>query len=640
MKSYFLRLWSTQRALCVVWWGVVVYTVFFTVISFLRYDAFSYSDFDFAIFTHECWKILHGSGKISLFNNVPIWGNALELISVVISPVFLLSGFNPKSLLFLQSFFLGAGAVPIFLIARRKLPESLAVCLAISYLFYPPIWYANLYEYNLLVYSTFTLLMAFWFFQTERFGLFLFFIFLSLINRVDLGVVTFMFGAYAFSLKRPWKWVLWPAILSFLWVVAGLLIIIPRYKGMLNYDSNYSQFGNGFGQVIQNIVLHPQILWKLLATKENVKYLLEILWPVCFFPLLGLKEFLICALSMIQHLISARPQEHTIYYHYTSTITPFVYISAIYGMSRFLKGRRASGPFCVLLIVLSVVSNYLYGPISEHRYYTAKLLSDEEDVYKKEMLKKIPGNAPVVSTFEFSPMLAARNDYYSFHYIYWGYFRRGVPYQVPENIQYAFINFEDRRMRSWKNQNSDLNMRSFLENGNFGVIDYINNVALFRKNFVTDQKLFGINQLDPSHDDGGFLQAGDGLKLQQIDIHEDRKYGHTFLRMALYWHLLEPNEEEIKMVIWLRDENGQDVFSYSSKICYGMYPPFRWGKEEEIVDNHRMLLPDGLAQGKYQIFMALYSLADGRIIPVQRIDGNVLVGTPSSNIMITAFDKR
>ena len=138
-------LWRKERALCIVWAGAVSYTIFFSIISFLRYEAFSYSDFDFAIFIHECWKIAHGSAAISIFDNTTIFGNALELISFLTAPFFVLFRYNPKGLLFLQSLFLGLGAIPVFLIARRKVPETLAACLALSYLLYPPLWYSNLY---------------------------------------------------------------------------------------------------------------------------------------------------------------------------------------------------------------------------------------------------------------------------------------------------------------------------------------------------------------------------------------------------------------------------------------------------------------------------------------------------------------
>jgi uncharacterized membrane protein len=414
------------------------------------------------------------------------------------------------------------------------MPERLAACLAIAYLFYPPIWYANLYEYNALVFVTFTLLMAFYYMQGERFGLFMLFIVLSIINRADLGIVTFMFGVYAFFERKPWKWVVWPSLVSFLWVAVGLMVIIPKFKGSLSYDSTYPQFGKGFDQIISNMILHPEILWQSLTTAEDAKFLFEILYPVGFLSLLGLKEFLICGLSLVQHLASVRYQEHTILFHYTSTITPFVYISAIYGLARLVAKRELTLIICALPIVLSLLANCFYGPINSYSDYTYELQRDVEDEYKAKMLSEIPRNAPVVSSFEFSPRLAARQRYYSFHYIYSGWFTRSAVYPTPKDIEYALINFQDSRMMSFYQDDSDQKMRAFIDNGRFGIIDRINTIALFKKDHKSDLRLYDIVQHDQALQGGNF-EAENGVRLWRVEHQLTNKRGHDVLSLTFHW---------------------------------------------------------------------------------------------------------
>src|SRR3989338_7482767 len=98
-----------DKALGLVWIGIVAYSIFFSVISILRYRAFSYTDFDFAMYVHECWKIAHGSAASSMFKDTPIWGVYLEFISYLITPIFVLSNYDPRSLLILQAAILGLG---------------------------------------------------------------------------------------------------------------------------------------------------------------------------------------------------------------------------------------------------------------------------------------------------------------------------------------------------------------------------------------------------------------------------------------------------------------------------------------------------------------------------------------------------
>ncbi len=618
MKSL-TRLWNNQKTLCIVWMGVIVYTVFFTTISFLRYESFSYSDFDLAIFVHECWKILHGSANISVLNNAPIWGDELELISFPNSLVFYFFACNPKILLFLQSFLLGAAAIPIFLIARPKLHEQLAACLAISYLFYPPIWFANLYEFNPFVYTTFTLLMTFYFFQEKRFKLFMFFILLSLIHRGDVCIVTVMFGFYALFSKRPWRWVLGPSVLSVLWLVVGLLVIIPKFKNGVSYDLYYPQFGKGFAEIIKNIVLHPGMVYQSFVTRENMKYFIQILYPVGFFSLLGLKEFLICALALFQHLISIRYQEHTIHFQYTSVITPFVYISAAYGMARFIANRRVSAVMCVLPILLSVLSNCMYGPISNYHYYVKQLSGDDEDAYKKEILKRIPNDAGVVSSFEFSPMLAGRKSYYSFHFIYSGLFW-DVPYQTPGNIDYALINFNDPRLLSFYRPGSDTRVREFLDKGRFGVVDMVNNVVLFKKGYQGVLKLYEIRHPKDLHrTTEGIVQVQNPVKLTALDVRQERKNNKLFLNFVFHWRAMAHINHEIMALMVIVNGHGEQVYNKQRILCYGVYPSYRWLPEQEIVEYYDMLLPGSLPAGEYKVYMALFPKGSNIAYPLTKL---------------------
>lgn len=616
--------------------AVFIYTVFFTIVSVLRYDAFSYTDFDFAIFTHECWKILHGSAEISIFPQASIFGNALELISFVTAPLFFIFGYDPKGLLFLQSLSLGLGAVPIFLIARRRLPQNWAVGFAVSYLLNPSIWYSNLYEYNPLVYCTLTLLSAFYFFDQKRFGAFMLMVFLTLINRVDLGIVTFMFGFYALLVRRPWKWVLTPSLVSLLWVVIGLLLVIPQFKNQMGYDAYYPQFGNGFGEIIINILTKPWLLWNALVTSTNVKFMFEILNPVWFLPLLALGEFSICAPALVQHLISVRPQEHTIYYHYTAMITPFIYIAAICALERLSNTFRtiAWGPS--FLIVLSLATNFMYGPLAKVPIYKAQLVKDDLDDYKRDLLAQIPPEAAVMSTFEFSPMLAGRQDYYSFHYIGHGFFRPGVPYRAPAKIDYALVNFEDWRMRSFFDQESDARMREFLESRQFEVLATADSVALLKKGEGGPLKLYEIKgplAVLPQN----LLSLDSGLTLLSAQVNERHEGNHMFLDLDLHWTATANMAEQAGMVLFLVDQNGVAQVSRYHALGYGVYSTKRWEPMQEVVDHYRLLVPKNLQPGEYRLYVMPFGRRQDAYVPSTKMHRNNLAENRPPYIMLKTF---
>lgn len=286
------KLWNTQRALCVVWMGVGAYTFVFSAVSFVRYDAFSFNDFDFAMYVHENWKIAHGNSLSSIFNNTPIWGVYLELISYVVTPFFVLCNYHPKSLLFLQSLILGMGAVPVYLIAREKLSSTAAVVLAFAYLVYAPLWYTNLYEYYPVVFSTLMFLLMFYFMEKRRFVWFALFLLLTLLIRVDMAMTTFMYGAYALWGRKPWKWVVFPCLISGLWLYVGLIVVIPKFQGNLNFAQiTYAYLGKNFPEVFHNIIRNPDLWWGVVCSASSRDFVFQILMPLLFLPLLAFREF-------------------------------------------------------------------------------------------------------------------------------------------------------------------------------------------------------------------------------------------------------------------------------------------------------------------------------------------------------------
>jgi uncharacterized membrane protein len=590
-----------------------VYALVLSVICILRYEAFSYSDYDAAIYIHELWKVLHGSANVSILNNVPIWGNAQEFASVYTSPFYALSFFNPRSVFVLQSVFLGAGAIPVYLIACRKLPKTVAVAFALSYLCYPAMGFSNLYEYNPLSLTTFTLLMAFYFFQGNRFGWFMVFILLSMFNRLDVGMVTAMFGVYAFVVRKPWRWVIVPFVVSLGWVCFGLFYLIPNFKGIMGFDMYYPQFGKGFGNIIVNVITHPVILWNSLMTTENAKLLMYLFIPVGFLSLGGPLEFLICGLSLAQHMISLRSFEHTIYYHYTSTITPFVYIAAIYGAARYIKFFGFRIWLVVLPIALSIAGNVVYGPLSHYREYAKDMTKDELDDYKSALLRKIDPAVSVASSFEFSPMLAGRYDYYSFHYIYSGLFHTGAVYPVPENIGVVLVNFNDFRLLSFSREESASNMTRFFAMHKYGVVSMANSVVFLQDGYKGRLQLYEVKKSEENFS-GGLLKVKDWLLLKGFTISPAKEGDVDFLEFIFDWRSLSQGQDNVWMNIRILRQ-GEPVYEDAHQICYGIYPAKKWALGEDVADHYRMLIPKRLKSGEYDVDISFMTLQNKRMSP-------------------------
>jgi len=601
-----------------------LYTVFFSAVDILRYRNFAFTDFDFAVNIQKYWNILHSDGRMSLIGDVNIWGNSLELIAYPMSLVYWLLGSSPEALLVLRAAVFGFTAVPIYMIAKEVVPQKFALCLSASFLLNPSLWYLNLAEYYDMTLCILPLSLAFYFLKKERFAAFMAALVVSIMFRADLTLITVMLGVYAFFDRKRLKWVIWPVSVSVIWAVLGILFIRNAASPKISYEVFYSYMGGSFAEIARNLVSNPLIASKTLFTEVNAIFMMETLLPVAFFPLLAIKEFSICLLTLFQHLTSLKPLEHTIKSYYSVTLLPFLYVSFAYGISKYLAKSRLSSKrfgafFAAFIVAAPLISNVLFGPLSVWKDYWHMLAQRDFSGMMTEYVKRIPADASVITTFRFTPHIANRRHLYSFHYLTRGKGRMPYPgYKVPKGVEYALIDFLDPfTVVLFSDRDSDLRVRKFLEEGELGAVDSFDTVVLFRKGNLPGKTLFR-QDADGSSVAVPLARIGGNVVLERSAINKEGR----FVEISVSWRCLDPIKDSVSYLFQVMDKNGKEVFSTVKPVCYGIYPMSRWKKGEVITDDFRMFIPAKAAQrGEYDIRMTLF-LSDSMRALIMENAGN------------------
>src|SRR5262249_2692977 len=136
-RMVFWRKWSSWEFYILT--AIICYSVFFSIYLGQKYEYYRTGYFDFGQSVQTVWLAAHGH-----FTALAL-GRPISIIAVL--PYLLFP--NPLSLLIFQSFVLGLGAVPIYLLALRELQNSgHAFAIAILFLSSAPLWGVNLYEYH------------------------------------------------------------------------------------------------------------------------------------------------------------------------------------------------------------------------------------------------------------------------------------------------------------------------------------------------------------------------------------------------------------------------------------------------------------------------------------------------------------
>lgn len=417
--------WSASLVLVAM---IMAYTFIIGNWAVNRFMSFNATLWDLGLMTQAIWNTAHG--KI-LYESVNL-GYSVSRLAVahwelIYLPLAIIYRIIPSvpSLLYIQTFVLACGVIPIYKFAQKKLlSETTSLLVASAYLFYPALHGTNLFDLHGLTFATTFLLFTFYFLDQDRFSLALIFGFLSLSCREDVTFVLFVLGLYSVIFKKNKKTGLVFLIASVGWFTAFIYRAYfwgsTEILSTANAGSYWDHLGEGgIFKVFTSLFKHPWPVIQQLIQFENLKYLAKLLIPVLGMSLLAPGILLIAAPTLLLNLLSNWQQMHQIEYHYTATITPFIFLAAIKGIanikqwiSRFPKLNTSRIPFVFGLLILatSIISTTQFSILRFHKTWYVS----ESNKKLVTQLQEMPPDLSVSTTARAGAHLAKRQELYHF----------------------------------------------------------------------------------------------------------------------------------------------------------------------------------------------------------------------------------
>jgi uncharacterized membrane protein len=411
---------SRYRSRLPVWLLVLVmiYSVTFSALSILKHDNFYSFTFDLGIMSQVLWNTAHGQFfELSLDRplDTPLigsyLGNHVRPILLLIAPFYRLWP-DPRLLLILQSAALGLGAIPLFWIAQRTLKNRLMpITLAICYLLYPALGYISFFDFHPVAFAVPLLFFAYWALLEKRAVLFWVMIVLTLATKEELVVPVAAFALYCL-LRKEWRRTgLWMLALTAGWAFLCFVIIIPYY----NEGRPYRFFdlwshlpahllGGGDGDGGQAGI-------SSLLSAESAVFVVHLLLPLGFLPLLDPGLLAVSLPSLAYLLLSSRPALRSVGYQYPAVLIPWWFLAAIYGLARLERWPRLKTRlewlFLCLLLVGTLGTNLVLNPIL---FYVRNEAFTPLPYHKQviEAMRHIPPDAGVATINPFGPHLTDR----------------------------------------------------------------------------------------------------------------------------------------------------------------------------------------------------------------------------------------
>src|SRR2546421_2416302 len=344
-----VKRFDIHRQRQIAWWLLIVvmlvYALEMSHQAVLRYDTFKATAFDLGNMDQVIWNTIHGRWFQFTNQATDYYGPPTRLavhFEPIILPLSLLYLFHadPRILLVFQTLVLVSGALPIFLLTRKYLPEwpILAALMAVAYLLSPALLGLNIFDFHPISLATPLLLYAMLALDYKRYGWFILACILAAMCKEDVPLTIAVLGLYlVWKYKLP-RLGITLTIGGLIWSFIGFSIISHFYPGAQhnNFWYRYQALGSSPGEAIMNLIIHPWLFFTTFVTLSRLYYLASLFRSSGFLSLLAPEWLLLALPALAENLLSTDPLSFSGVYHYNAAIIPFVMLSAIHGTRRLI----------------------------------------------------------------------------------------------------------------------------------------------------------------------------------------------------------------------------------------------------------------------------------------------------------------
>ncbi len=327
---------------------IAFFTAIWSAVIVQKYYAMNSTVFDLGVSSDMMYQFIHGPSIIRQFESGSVAMNKLIYIPMAL---FYNIDPNPLGLEIFQAVWLSLGALPVYLIARRKTSSRFfPFAASLLYLLYFPLGGSYYFDFHFIaIFPTF-FLFGFYFYIAGKLKTSIAFMFLAIISDFLIPVIMVFFAIYVFIFDRRTKR-FYPAILTAISVLIFTMTI--AYFGihyLLPYAGSITSGNSAAGQGVSYNIL---------------SYILDLSFPYGFIQFLSPETMIMSipyfALVFFNHYFA---YYSPVLYQYPALVAPIIAVSFIYGYKRLEKifNKRYLKAMVACVIVISMVSFLLFTP--------------------------------------------------------------------------------------------------------------------------------------------------------------------------------------------------------------------------------------------------------------------------------------
>jgi uncharacterized membrane protein len=479
-----------QGSLVVVIAAAAVFSAFFIFYTLRWHYKLRTGNYDLSINNNLMYGGLHGEFLHSplVFPKEPAkyLANHVKLGAYLFLPIYAIFP-RPETLFVIQSTFIGFGAVPLYLFARRHVSEWTAAIVALAYLSYYPLHGASFSEFQAVPVAALFIFVIIWAADTERYKVLAFALVCALLMREDVSVGLAVLGAfYLLTGYRP----LPGLVIALISTVYFLLLrfYVMDAAGSWWFPNMYKELWadgeKGFRSVIKTMLTNPMFTLSKIIVEKKLIYLLHLLTPIVFLP--ARRWYLWAAFlpgAFLTLLVTNYDPPITYSFHYVMHWAPYLFAASVVALAAIRKapdfGLERYRAAIAALVASTIVLSYNYGafPRREGSFKAGfskiefSFSEDEWNRYQEllEITSIIPKDASVAATEKCGPHLSSRLNMFTMR-------------QGPQTAEWIVASARELKLSKTRPT-----LKEALESGKYGVVKRLDDFAVMKLGAPTDE---------------------------------------------------------------------------------------------------------------------------------------------------------
>ena len=413
------------------------------------------SAFDIGLYDQGVWLLSHFHAPYVTLMGRNLFGDHTQFSLLAMVPLYWIRP-DATTLLYAQALLMALGAVPVYMLAMRRLQNPIfATVFAAAFLLHPALAQSNLENYHPDSFLVPILGFALYAAIENRPRMFVIFSVLALLCKEDVVLILLPIAVW-FAIRHNRRVGAFVAAGSIAFAAFATNVIMRSLIGVPTLNTWRIPFGGVHGFIMQTL-RRPADVVKYVIKGENPNgrpfYVWQMIAPtgLVFFaaPEVAVTVVVVLALNVISNF----GYQHEIAYHYSMVLLPGLAMGTVYAVSRL---RRFSLRVAAVVIVgLSALwSAYIWGPypFSVHNQvpHWSPTYSAVADI--NQVRKHLPASAVVSSYYSFAPHIDHRKRIYlwptPFAAVDWNTFKQeGQRLPFADDVQYLLLppNLQDHK---------------------------------------------------------------------------------------------------------------------------------------------------------------------------------------------------